>query len=127
MKLQPDKASTPLIRAYGPGWIQVEAERYTHSLLLHSHRIPATQPWAGTHFEHLSASDFALSDVSDCELVLFGSGERLRFVPAAWTAVLGARRVGFETMDTAAACRTYNILSSEGRKVMALLLLESRA
>ena len=125
MKLQPDQSSAPLIRAYGPGWIQVETDRHTRSILLHSHRRPPTADWAGTSFEQLQASDFQFPALKDCELVLFGSGHRLRFVPAAWTAELSGRRIGFETMDTLAACRTYNILSSEGRKVMALLLLEA--
>lgn len=124
MKLQPDQSSTPLIRAYGPGWVEVETERHTRSIRIHSHRQPATAPWAGSHFSHLQADDFLFSELDDCELVLFGSGHRLRFVSPAWTASLSARRIGFETMDTLAACRTYNILSSEGRKVMALLLLE---
>lgn len=125
MKLQPDPSSTPLIRGYGPGWIQVETERHTRSILVHSHRSPATAPWAGTRFENLQASDFQFPELNDCELVLFGCGHRLRFVPPLWTTELSTRRIGFETMDTLAACRTYNILSSEGRRVMALLLLET--
>jgi uncharacterized protein len=56
--------------------------------------------------------------------VIFGSGERIRFPTPAWLAPLIAKRVGVETMDTRAACRTYNILSGEGRKVIAALLVE---
>lgn len=124
MKLQPDASSTPLIRAYGPGWIQVEAERMMHSIMLHSHRQPAISPWGSSRFENLQERDFHFPQLDDCELVLFGSGHRLRFIPPSWTVHLSTRRIGFETMDTLAACRTYNILSSEGRKVMALLLQE---
>jgi uncharacterized protein len=54
----------------------------------------------------------------------FGSGSRIRFPSAAWLAPLMAKRVGLETMDTAAACRTYNILAQEGRSVAVALLLE---
>ena len=57
------------------------------------------------------------------ELVVFGSGARLRFPPPAWLQPLMARRIGVETMDTAAACRTYNVLAAEGRAVVAALLL----
>ena len=57
------------------------------------------------------------------ELVIFGSGERLHFVsPALYRALIEAR-IGIETMDTAAACRTYNVLASEGRSVVAALLV----
>ena len=58
------------------------------------------------------------------ELVIFGSGARHRFVPAALLRGLIERGIGVETMDTAAACRTYNVLASEGRAVLAVLLLD---
>ena len=54
-----------------------------------------------------------------------GSGARIRFVPPAWLAPLMQRRMGLETMDTAAACRTYNFLLGEGRRVAVALLLQS--
>ena len=57
-------------------------------------------------------------------LVLFGSGRRLRFPRPEWLRPLIERRIGVETMDTAAACRTYNVLGGEGRLVVAALLLE---
>ena len=59
------------------------------------------------------------------ELVIFGSGSRLRFVPPAFFSGLMSLRIGVETMDTLAACRTYNILAGEGRHVIAALLIES--
>jgi uncharacterized protein len=59
--------------------------------------------------------------------VIFGSGARLRFAPPAWLRALIERRIGVETMDTAAACRTYNVLVSEGRAVVAALLVETAA
>ena len=61
------------------------------------------------------------------ELVVFGSGARLRFPQAAWIRPLIEAGIGIETMDTAAACRTYNILAGEGRRVIAALLLEAGA
>ena len=59
------------------------------------------------------------------ELVILGSGRRLRFVPPALLRPLIERRIGVETMDTAAACRTFNILAGEGRRVVAALLIEA--
>ena len=57
------------------------------------------------------------------ELVIFGSGARLQFVSPALLRCLIERRIGVETMDTAAACRTYNILLAEGRNVAAAILI----
>ena len=65
--------------------------------------------------------DVALLEVT----TLLGSGQRNRFVPAPWLRPLVLQNRGLETMDTAAACRTYNVLASEGRHVLAALLLES--
>ena len=59
----------------------------------------------------------------DMELLIFGSGETLRFAPPAIMLPFYQRRLGVETMDTKAACRTYNFLAAEGRKVVAAILL----
>ena len=70
--------------------------------------------------------DFALLELEP-ELVIFGSGASLRFPAASLWRSLIARHIGFETMDTAAACRTYNVLAAEGRTVVAALLIEPAA
>jgi uncharacterized protein len=59
------------------------------------------------------------------EVVLLGTGTRQRFPHPRLSASLAAARVGFEVMDTQAACRTYNILVAEGRRALAVLLLDS--
>ena len=74
-------------------------------------------------FEDLKNSHFERLAEMDVELVIFGSGERIRFVQPDLLQSLFARRIGVETMDTQAACRTYNFLAGEGRKVAAALLL----
>jgi uncharacterized protein len=123
MKFQPDRSSAQTIQGYGPGWIGVDADRITHSVLIGSSGL--RQAWACNRFEDLTAEHFTQLAQLDTELIIFGSGARNRFPPPAWLAPLMARRLGLETMDTAAACRTYNILASEGRNVVAALLLES--
>ena len=125
MKLQPDKSNAPTINAYDRAWIEVNGVRHEQSLSVSS--LPNVPPaaWAAGHFEALSASDFSPWAQSGAELILFGSGQKLRFAKPQWLQDLIVRGVGVETMDTAAACRTYNILASEGRKVVALLLMES--
>ncbi|MBX9871822.1 MAG: Mth938-like domain-containing protein [Burkholderiaceae bacterium] len=123
MKLQPDQSLVQTIRGYGPGWIAVDAERFSTSLVLGSHG--ERQVWDCHRYEALSAAHFApLADLRP-ELVLFGSGQRLRFPRPEWLRPLVEQGIGLETMDTAAACRTYNILAGEGRHVVAALLLET--
>ncbi len=121
MKLQPDQSDAQTISAYGPGWVAVGPEKITHNVILGSHgeRIQ----WAGS-FEELGPEHFALLGQLKVEVVIFGSGRRIRFPHPAWVAPLAARRIGVETMDTAAACRTYNILAQEGRDVAVALLLD---
>ncbi len=122
MKLQPDKSDVQTISAYGPGWVGVGTEKITRSVILSSRgdRIE----WATDRFEELAATHFEQLALVQAEVVIFGSGARLRFPPAAWLQPLMARRIGIETMDTPAACRTYNILAQEGRDVAVALILE---
>lgn len=122
MKFQPDRSNAQSINGYGPGWISVDADKITHSVILGSNGL--RQPWPCARFEDLTPEHFAQLAELEAELIIFGSGTRNRFPPPAWLAPLMARRMGLETMDTAAACRTYNILASEGRNVVAALLLE---
>ena len=122
MKLEPDNFDVQTIKGYGPGWVGVNGEKITHSVILGSkgQRLD----WNCSTFEDLGANHFAqLADLG-AELVIFGSGKRIRFPQAAWLQPLMAQRVGLETMDTGAACRTYNILAGEGRNVLVALLLE---
>jgi uncharacterized protein len=121
MKLHADAVQGPSITGYGPGWVAVNGEPFTSSILVHS--VNGRMDWNCSRFEDLQASHFEQLATLETELVLFGSGERIRFPQPQWLAALYARRIGVETMDTQAACRTYNFLAGEGRKVVAALLL----
>ncbi len=123
MKLQPDHLDVQAISGYGPGWVAVGSEKITSSVVLGSHG--ERFEWHCSSFSLLDESHFSLIDELGPELVIFGSGERLRFPRPAWTASLASRRIGLETMDTQAACRTYNILAAEGRHVVLAVLLET--
>ena len=123
MKLQPDRIETQSVTAYGSGWIAIQGEKITHSVLITSEGIHLD--WQCQRFEDLGPQHFAQLAELDVELVIFGSGERLRFPKPEWQVGLMQSRVGLETMDTQAACRTYNILAGEGRKVAAALLVEA--
>ena len=124
MKLQPDKSSAPLVRAYSPEWLQIDDLRFTQSVVVSSLPGHAPQAWAPQSIDDLAAEHLAALATSGAELVILGTGQRLRFPPPAWLQPFARERVGLESMDTAAACRTYNILASEGRKVLAALLLD---
>ena len=122
LKLQPDQSDAQTITGYGPGWVGVGTERITHNVVLGSRG--ERFEWAGS-FEDLGPEHFAQLAALKVEVVIFGSGPRIRFPRPAWLASLAAARIGIETMDTAAACRTYNILAQEGREVAVALLLDS--
>jgi uncharacterized protein len=123
MKFQPDKSSVQSISGYGPNWVAVGQEKILHSVVLGSRG--QRMAWECDRFDALSARHFELLAEQSPELVIFGSGQRLRFPKPAWLEALYARRIGIETMDTQAACRTYNILAGEGRDVLLALLIES--
>ena len=123
MKFQPDRLDgVNSITRHEPAAVWVQAERFEASVLV-PWRGPV-RPWPVARFEALEASHFEQLLALAPELVIFGSGGRLRFVRPALTRALIERRIGIETMDNAAACRTYNVLANEGRTVVAALLLE---
>jgi uncharacterized protein len=121
MKLHPSTGATlTTVTAYGAGWTEVNGVRHTGALLLMPER-PATA-WSAGSFDALTPADFEGLLALEPELVLLGTGERQRFPHPSLTRALIAARVGVEAMDTRAACRTYNLLMTEGRKVLAALL-----
>ena len=127
MKLQPDRLEVQSILGYGPGWIGLGsmgvAEKIERSIVIGSRGEKFD--WDCNYFEQLSAEHFTRLAESRPELIIFGSGERLRFVNPALMRALIDQGIGVETMDTLAACRTYNILAGEGRRVIAALLIET--
>ncbi len=121
MKFQPDHHGTA-ITGYGPGWIAIGGQRLHHSLVLR--HTGERADWACAGFDELSEAHFTPLADARPELVVFGSGSTLRFPRPAWIRRLIETGIGVETMDTGAACRTYNILAAEGRRVVAALLVE---
>ncbi len=121
MKFQPDSLpGTNAISRHEAGAVWVNAQRFEGGLLVPWKGEVLTWPVLGT--TALTAEHFDAVLALKPELVIFGSGARLRFVSPALYRGLIAARIGLETMDTAAACRTYNVLASEGRSVVAALL-----
>lgn len=110
------------ITGYGPDYVDINLERHEQSVIV----LPGApvQAWPVSSFDALAPEHFAVLLEQAPEVVIFGSGARLRFPHPRLLAALAARRIGVETMDFQAACRTYNILMAEGRKVAAALLIE---
>ena len=113
--------SANTFNAYGDGYVEVNAVRFDRSIVVFPDR-PVID-WPVTTFEALDADAFRFIADLDAELVVFGSGPTLRFPHPRLLAPLTGRGVGIETMDVGAACRTYNILMAEGRRVAAALLI----
>jgi len=107
--------------AYGAGYVMVNGERHTASVLVLPERI---EPWPVAGFAALAEAHFARIAELKPEVVLLGTGSRLRFPDPRLLLPLARARIGFEVMDLQAACRTYNILMAEGRNVLAALLFE---
>ncbi len=105
---------------YGEGYVMVNRQRYERNLVVLHDRI--LTEWQPAGFDELSAGDFALLAELKPEIVLLGTGARLRFPRPELTRALIEARIGLEVMDLQAACRTYNILAAEERKVAAALL-----
>jgi len=116
------RANEYLIRAYGPDEIMVKDTAYNHSIVVCIDQAPS--PWQLTTPNTITSSDIAaLLRIVVPEIVLIGTGTRHNFPPAAALVPLLEAKIGYEIMDTAAACRTYNVLASEGRRVVAGLIL----
>ncbi len=115
-----DEDGSNLVQAYGPAGIRIGGRTYGGALILTPGRI--ITDWGPRDAAELGSDHLqALLDL-DPELIVLGTGAVQVFPAASLYRVLTARRVGIEVMDTGAACRTYNFLLAEGRRVVAGLL-----
>ncbi len=124
MKFQPDVLGVQSISGYGADWVGVGQEKISASFVLGSRGERFN--WDCEAFEDLTPAHFLQLAELKTELVIFGSGQTIRFPKPDWIRPLIERQTGIETMDVQAACRTYNILASEGRHVAVALLLERK-
>ena len=109
------------ITGYGEGYVLVNQARHERTLVVLPDQL--VTDWAASSFEALTADHLAALLPLDAEIILLGTGPRIRFPRPEILAPLIRGRVGYEIMDVQAACRTFNILVSEERKVAAALLL----
>ena len=124
MKLHPDTRSIQhIVTAYETDRIAVNGRFLTRSLVLMPDHLDET--WGPDSFAALVPEHLAQLMTFACDVVLIGTGRQQHFPPPALLRPLIEARRGFEIMDTAAACRTYNILVAEGRTVLAALIIEA--
>nr|VFJ92431.1 MAG: Uncharacterized conserved protein, contains Mth938-like domain [Candidatus Kentron sp. LFY] len=127
LQVDDDNGKFRRVTAYGgienEGYVVVDGERFTHSLIVAPNEVMA---WSPRTFVDVTPEHVALLVEFDPEVVLFGSGKEQRFPRDALFRACYERGIGVETMNTSAACRTYNLLVGEGRRVVAGLLMPSR-
>jgi uncharacterized protein len=124
LKLHADPlTSLNTVTAYGAGFVEINRTRHSGALVF-GPDVPVS-PWAVGGFDGLTAERIEELLPLRPELVLLGTGERQRFPGPAVLQPLAAAGIGVEVMSTPAACRTYNILMSEGRRVIAAFLQDA--
>jgi len=112
-------AGTNTFTGYGSDYVAVNGERREKSSIILPDRI---LDWDVAGFDALRTEDFQIFAGLGIDIVLLGTGARQRFPHPRLTAALAHDGIGVEVMDLQAACRTYNILVAEERKVAAALL-----
>lgn len=105
--------------SYGDGFVRVNQQQYEGSLIVTPNEI---REWQPTSFEDMTAEHFEQLLELKPEVVLLGTGKSIRFPHPRLYATLGQAHVGLDVMDTGALCRTFNILTAEERRVIALVL-----
>jgi len=111
-----------MFTGYGESYVMVNGARFAKSVVVLPERI--IDDWPASSFAALEPAHFAALAGLDLEIILLGTGGKLRFPRPEILAPLIRAGVGVEVMDLQAACRTYNILMAEGRKVAAALVIE---
>jgi len=107
---------------HGAGYVRLGVVEYRENLIVTPEQIATG--WAPGGFDALTDEDFAAVATLEPEVVILGTGRALRFPHPRLTRALTDAHIGLEVMDTAAACRTFNILAAEGRKVAAAILID---
>lgn len=122
MKLSEDYTyGTNVIRAYSDGQVEINNASYNRSLIVGNTLL--IQDWEITHIDQLQHEHWQQLIKLNPEVILIGTGERIIFPHPSTYAPAIESGIGVEFMDTGAACRTYNILLSEDRAVLAGIIL----
>ena len=118
-----NRGANNVVRSYSPSSINIGGEVLGTSSIVSADQI--LRDWPPRTVEQLDLSHFEPIVALRPEIVLLGTGTQQRFPPANLVAALMTRGIGFEAMDTGAACRTYNVLVSEDRRAVLAILIDS--
>lgn len=121
MKFHLSRGAGNVFTGHGSDYVRLGVVEYRANILVTPERV--VDGWAAGGFEALSEADFAALLELKPEVVLLGTGARLRFPHPGLSRALTDAGIGVEVMDTPAACRTFNILAAEGRKVAAAVFV----
>ncbi|MDO9421438.1 MAG: Mth938-like domain-containing protein [Herminiimonas sp.] len=110
------------VTSYEDNGVEINLIPFSNSLIVLPEIAPSA--WPVTSFDALTIEHFEQINAISPDVVILGTGKRQRFVHPRLTAPLTTRRIGVECMDNQAACRTYNILMTEGRKVALALIFD---
>jgi uncharacterized protein len=124
MKFHLSTAEGNMFTGHGADYVRLGVVEYRENVLVTPERV--VTGWTAGGFDTLTEADFmALAELKP-EVVLLGTGASLRFPHPRLTRALTDAGIGVEVMDTPAACRTFNILAAEGRRVVAAVILDRR-
>lgn len=115
-------AGLNIFTAYGEGYVSINNQRHEGNMIVLPTELRSA--WTAARPDSLTEADMEQLLGLGTEIVLLGTGSRLRFPPGPLLRPFAAAGIGLEVMDLQAACRTYNILATEGRKVAAALLFD---
>ena len=114
------RADAQIIQSYKGGSFKVSGAVYGGAVLVSPDETVLWDVAGG--FEALTIGDFDVIAAMDTDVVLLGTGAKMAFPPIELRRTLKAAGLNVEAMDTAAACRTFNVLMAEGRRVVAALI-----
>jgi uncharacterized protein len=121
MKFHLSTGGGNIFTGYGEGFVRLGIVEYRENVIVTPETIITA--WGNGGFDTLTEADFAAVAALQPEVALLGTGERIRFPHPRLTRALTDAHIGLEVMDTPAACRTFNILAAEGRKVAVAIVI----
>ena len=118
------KSNSKVIQSYGDYQFKISGKMYSGPILVSPEKVSPWQLEQDFNAEHPGMGDFSqlMAAKAKIDVLLYGAGDKSVFIPPDFKAILKNQGLPIEAMTTAAACRTYNVLLSEGRRVVAALL-----
>jgi uncharacterized protein len=121
MRFQADPSSKVSINNYTPGLVQIGRQNFNSSIIIFPNG--EIQPWSCASYSDLTKQHIADWSTLDAQIVLIGCGVAHQSIQPGWLPALHEKKIGVESMSSMSACRTFNFLIGEGRKVVLALIV----